>query len=269
MTVSGASEFTGSIPDYYDRGLGPVLFDPYARDIAARVAAVKPRRVLELAAGTGIVTRKLRDALPAATPIMATDLNPAMLEIAQRKFRGGENVEFSPADAMALPFADGAFDLTVCQFGVMFFPDKVASFREARRVLSPCGRYIFNVWGTHAANPFAAIMYQMSERLFPTDPPQFYAVPFSYSDPREPLADAKAGGFADVKFTSLKIVQTVADWPLFADGLVRGNPIIAEIEARDHAASERFREAVIAELRARFGPEPAQMPLQAFVFECK
>jgi ubiquinone/menaquinone biosynthesis C-methylase UbiE len=135
-----ASQFTGDVPRHYDSALGPVLFEPYARDIAARVAALGPvRKVLELAAGTGIVTRKLRDALPRDATIVATDLNPAMLELARPRFHADERVTFRPADAIKLPFPDGEFDLVVCQYGVMFFPDRIAAFREARRVLGPAG----------------------------------------------------------------------------------------------------------------------------------
>jgi ubiquinone/menaquinone biosynthesis C-methylase UbiE len=137
--ADNAASFTGSIPQYYDQGLGPVIFAGYAADTAQRVAAGRPARVLETAAGTGIVTRKLRDALPAEAQLTATDLNPPMLDLAREKFRSGEPVSFQPADATALPFADASFDTIVCQFGLMFFPDKAASFSEARRALAPGG----------------------------------------------------------------------------------------------------------------------------------
>jgi ubiquinone/menaquinone biosynthesis C-methylase UbiE len=141
-----AAGFVGNIPQYYDQGMGPMVFVDYAADIARRVAAGNPARVLETAAGTGIVTRKLRDALPAGVHLTATDLNPPMLDVARSKFHAGEQVEFRPADATALPFADRSFDAVVCQFGVMFFPDKAKSYSEVYRVLAPGGRYLFSVW---------------------------------------------------------------------------------------------------------------------------
>jgi SAM-dependent methyltransferase len=132
-----AASFIGSIPQHYDQGLGPLIFVDYAADIARRVASGHPTRVLETAAGTGIVTRKLRDALSNDARLTATDLNPPMLEVARAKFRAGEQVEFQPADATALPFADGSFDAVMCQFGIMFFPDKAKSlFRGFSRTRS-------------------------------------------------------------------------------------------------------------------------------------
>jgi ubiquinone/menaquinone biosynthesis C-methylase UbiE len=144
-----ATDFTGSIPAFYDHGLGPVFFADFADDIAQRAAESAPMRVLEIAAGTGIVTRRLRDLLPREAHLIATDLNPPLLEVARRKFRPDERVEFQPADATALPFPDTSFDVLVCQFGVMFFPDKDKGHREAHRVLVSRGRYLFSVWDSH------------------------------------------------------------------------------------------------------------------------
>jgi SAM-dependent methyltransferase len=141
-----ATGFVGNIPENYDRGLGPIIFADYAGHTARLVAGYAPSRVLETGAGTGIVTRRLRDLLPATTRLIATDLNPPMLEVARKKFRPDEPIEFQHADAMALPFADASFDAVVCQFSVMFFPEKEKSYREAYRVLAPGGRYVFSVW---------------------------------------------------------------------------------------------------------------------------
>jgi ubiquinone/menaquinone biosynthesis C-methylase UbiE len=173
---SYAGKYIGSTPQHYDEFLGPLIFVDYAADIAQRVAAGNPARVLETAAGTGIVTRKLRDALPARAHLTATDLNPPMLEVARTKFRTGEQVEFQPADAVALPFPDASFDAVVCQFGVMFFPDKGKSNSEVYRVLGPGGRYVFSVWDSHRYNPFGRIAHGVAGSFFPTDPPQFYVL---------------------------------------------------------------------------------------------
>jgi len=149
---SDAAGFIGNIPQYYDQGLGPIIFAGYAADIARRAAADRPARVLETAAGTGIVTRKLRDALPADTQLTATDLNPPMLDIARAKFRPGEQVGFQPADAIALPFADQSFDAIVCQFGVMFFPTRrnpsprpIVSSPRAAAICSASGIHIATI----------------------------------------------------------------------------------------------------------------------------
>jgi ubiquinone/menaquinone biosynthesis C-methylase UbiE len=166
-----AAQFVGTIPENYDRGLGPHVFVDYAADLVRRVASGSPSKVLELAAGTGIVTRMLRDALPASAHLLATDLNPPMLEVARKKFNAGDKIVFQPADATALPFEDAAFDAIACQFGVMFFPDKDKSYREAYRVLSPGGRYLFNVWDAFEYNPFARIAHETIGRFLPPDVP--------------------------------------------------------------------------------------------------
>jgi Methylase involved in ubiquinone/menaquinone biosynthesis len=213
------SAFVGSIPEHYDRNLGPIIFTDYAADIARRAAAGKPAKVLETAAGTGIVTRALRDHLPAGTRLTATDLNEPMLDVARTKFRAGEQVEFQPADAMALPFADGSFDTVVCQFGVMFFPDKDQSYREVYRVLTPGGRYLFNIWDSHRYNAAGRIVHEIASSHFPTDPPQFMSVPFSYLF--EPAKESLlAAGFTDITAAVVRLEKDLPKPEMLARGLV-------------------------------------------------
>jgi SAM-dependent methyltransferase len=264
-----AARFVGSIPEEYNRGLGPVIFADYAADLARRAAGAAPSRVLETAAGTGIATRLLRDALPAGAALTASDLNPPMLDLARTKFRAGEAVEFRPADATRLPFADDAFDAVVCQFGVMFYPDKPQSYREARRVLAPGGRYYFNVWDSHRHNPFARIAHETAGRFFAADPPQFYRVPFGYHaiDPiKEALLET---GFGGLSFEVVGIEKTIPDATAFARGLIFGNPMIDEIRARGGVDPEAVVDALAEALRREFGPDPGRMPLQAIVVEAR
>ena len=264
MTDS-AAEFDGSVPEHYDRGLGPIIFEGFAAEIAERVAAVGATNVLETAAGTGIVTRKLRDRLPAGAQLTATDLNAPMLEIARARFLPGERVTFQPADALALPFPDGAFDTAVCQFGVMFFPDKDKGYREVRRVLGAGGRYFFSVWDAHRYNPFGRIAQETIAGFFPVDPPQFYQVPFGYHD-IDPIKEALIDtGFADIDIAVLGRVRNIPDLGAFARALVYGNPVIDQIHARD-GDPDRIVAAVAEALRREFGTDPARMPIQAIVF---
>jgi SAM-dependent methyltransferase len=261
-----AAQFTGDIPRFYDQNLGPIIFEPYAADLARRAAAIGGANVLEIASGTGISTVALRANLPQATRIVATDLNPAMMEIARDKLVSAENVEFKQADAQALPFGDAAFDLITCQFGVMFFPDKPAAYAEARRVLKPGGTLLFNVWGEMSANPFAEITHADAEHFFPDNPPKFYLTPFGYADSARVRADLRAGGFGDIKDEIVRFQQTVGDWRHFATGLIYGNPMIVDIQASKTVKADDMVAAIATELEKRFGPAPAQMPLEAIIY---
>jgi SAM-dependent methyltransferase len=257
--------FVGDIPQSYERGLVPTLFADYAIHTANRVAALKPGRVLETAAGTGVVTRRLRDALPKDAHLTASDLNAPMLEVARSKFRPDERIEFTPADAMALPFGDREFDVVVCQFGVMFYPDKDKAYAETYRVLAPGGRYVFSVWDSFRHNPFAAIVHETLATLFPRDPPQFMRVPFSY--PFEPIKESLIdAGFADITAAILKIDKAVPDVDVFAHGAVYGSPSVDQIRARGTVAPDEVVAAIAAGLRRAFGPDPIRMPLQAITF---
>jgi SAM-dependent methyltransferase len=251
--------FTGSIPALYDRCLGPLLFVPYARDLAARAAALAPARLLETAAGTGIVTEALAAALPEAE-IVATDLNQAMLDIAAARGLPAR-VSFQAADAQALPFPDARFDLVVCQFGAMFFPDRVGAYGEARRVLRPGGRLLFNVWDSLAHNPVSALLGETVAALFPDDPPSFFRrVPFGYHDTARIETDLRAAGFADIEIETVSLISRV-DARAAATGLCQGSPMGNEIEARggDLAAVADAAAAALAPLDGK------EMPMSAHV----
>ena len=264
---SDAASFIGNIPQHYDQGLGPIIFAEYAADIARRAAAGRPARVLETAAGTGVVTRRLRDALPGDTQLTATDLNPPMLDMARAKFGPGEQVGFQPADAVALPFADQSFDAIVFQFGVMFFPDKAKSFSEASRVLAPGGRYLLSVWDSHRYNPFGRLAHEVAARFFPADPPQFLRrTPHGYHDTaaiRAALADA---GFASISVESVSRRGRASSHRDPAIGFCLGSPLRNEIAARDAGQLDRAVEVAAAAVAARFGAGPIETTLRAHVF---
>lgn len=266
--MSGDAAFVGSIPETYDQGLGPMIFVDYAEATAKRAAALNPASVLEIAAGTGIVTRSLRDRLPAGAHLTATDLNPPMLDVAREKFRDGEKVEFRTADAMALPFGDGSFDLAVCQFGVMFYPDKDKSHREVLRVLKPGGHYLMSVWDSHRYNPFARIAQAVVERTLPKDPPQFYRVPMSCHqiDPlKEALIEA---GFSEINVAVVALTKEIPKAAVFAHAMVFGNPLADQVRQRGDDP-EKLVDAILQDLHREFGSDPGRMPLQAIIFSAR
>lgn len=259
------ARFVGSIPENYDRYLGPVLFEPCARDLARRVPAKPGARVLEIACGTGIVTRYLRERLPRDARLVATDLNPPMIEIARRKLEGVKGIDWQPADACALPFAAGSFDVVVCEFGLMFVPDKPLALREARRVLSPGGTFLFNVWDSLDRNTFAKLAHEKVNSFFESDPPTFYQVPFSLYDAealRQPLADA---GFDKVTIEAVAFTGESPGARDLARGLIEGNPVGNTIRERPGMNVDAVIDAVAALLAREFGDRPTRIPLHEIV----
>jgi SAM-dependent methyltransferase len=258
------SKFAGSIPALYDRYLTPMLFEPYARDLAARAAALGPRRVLETAAGTGAVTGALVEALPEAE-IVATDLNQAMLDVAAGRL-SSPRLSFRQADAQALPFSDGEFDLVLCQFGAMFFPDRVLAYREAKRVLRPGGRFLFNVWDSLSANPASERIEQAVAALFPQDPPGFLGrVPFGYHDRGAITADLEAAGFGEVAIETVAARGRAGSALEAATGLCQGSPLRSEIEQRAPERLEQATSAAAAALSQFEGPDGLDAPMSALV----
>lgn len=259
------AQFAGSIPQLYDRYLVPMIFAPYAQDLCERIAPLSPGRVLEVAAGTGVVTRALAHALPAASAIVATDLNQPMLDEAQR-VGTARPVHWQQADAMQLPFADESFDAVVCQFGVMFFPDKGQAFAEARRVLRPGGTLLFNVWDRIEENDFIATACAALDEMFPEQPPRFmHRGPHGYADPAQIRADLQRGGFAAPAIHTVAH-RSGAEQPLHAVlGYCQGSPLRMEIEAHGPGALPRAVDAATAALTRRFGAGPIEGRIQAHV----
>jgi SAM-dependent methyltransferase len=258
--------FGGSIPKLYDTHLVPLIFAPYAADLARRLSGRPVSRVLEIAAGTGVVTRTLACTLPEDVSIVATDLNPAMLDQAAA-VGTVRPVEWRQADAMALPFPDGVFDAVVCQFGAMFFPDKGKAFGEARRVLETGGVFLFNVWDRLAENEFADTVTTALASLFPDDPPRFMArTPHGYHDHGVIARDLAGGGFtAAPDIVTVEARSQAASPRIPAIAYCQGTPLSNEIEARGASRLGEATDAAEAALAQRFGTGAVDGKLQAVV----
>jgi ubiquinone/menaquinone biosynthesis C-methylase UbiE len=246
------SAFSGSIPAIYDRWLVPLLFEPWADDLAARAAALKPTDLLETAAGTGVVTERLARALPHAR-ITATDLNPGMIERAGPRAPG---VALRAADAQALPFPDASFDLVACQFGVMFYPDRLSAQREARRVLRPGGSYIFNVWDRIDRNPVSQTVADAVAALFPENPPRFLdRTPYGHHATDLLVDELKSAGFTGVSVETLEKRNGRVSAHDAAEGLCRGTPLSVEINGHGSDAMVWAVEAAAAQLAPLVGSD--------------
>jgi ubiquinone/menaquinone biosynthesis C-methylase UbiE len=258
MSSKPNSAFVGSIPDNYDRYLGPVLFDPYAVDLVSRLNVSADSSVLELACGTGIVTRRLRDRLGSEAKLVATDLNEAMLDYASKKFRPEEIVEWKQADATDLPFADQSFDAVVCQFGLMFFPDKEKAVSETYRVLKPGGTFLFNVWDAIEYNELPHIAHAIVAEFFDDNPPDFYEVPFSFHDLESINSLVSAAGFTEIQLAVLRLPAVSPSAEEAAKGLVHGNPVINVIRERSESSIPEIEAAVAEAVAAQSETRPCE-----------
>jgi ubiquinone/menaquinone biosynthesis C-methylase UbiE len=262
--------FAGSIPKLYDEFLVPLIFEPYAKnlakDLALRLASRKLTRVLEVAAGTGVVTRHLAAVLPADVAIVATDLNQPMLDLAVARGTA-RPVEWRQADAMQLPFPDQSFDALVCQFGVMFFPDRAKAFAEARRVLKQGGLLWFNVWDRIEENDFARIVQDSLAATFPDDPPRFMArTPHGYHDIDTIRLDLRQGGFASAPVIETVAARSVANTARIpAMAYCQGTPWRNEIEARNKSLLGEATERAASAIAEQFGHGRVDGKIQAHI----
>lgn len=267
MSEHGSDKvFTGAIPEIYDKLLVPLIFAPYATDLARRVASRGADNVLELAAGTGVVTRAMATALPPAARITATDLNQPMIDHA-RGVGTARAVEWRQADAMRLPFPDASFDAVVCQFGVMFFPQKSVAFSEARRVLRPGGAFLFNAWDRIEENEFADVVTRTLESLFPEDPPVFMRrTPHGYFDTEAIREDLEKGGFRKPARIETISARSKADSARTAAiAYCQGTPLRNEIVAHGEARLAEATDVAAKALARQFGDAAVEGKIQAHV----
>jgi ubiquinone/menaquinone biosynthesis C-methylase UbiE len=265
MVATVDKVFAGSIPEIYERLMVPLIFKPYALDLAARLAKIKPDAVLETAAGTGVLTRAIASALPAVR-MTVTDLNQPMLDHAKKRQPAHGRIEWRQADALTLPFEDRSFDAVACQFGVMFFPDKVQGYKEARRVLKSGGHFFFNVWDRIEENDFADTVTEALGVVFPSDPPRFMArTPHGYHDEKQIRQDLKAAGFTNIAFDAVDARSKAPSPRDPAVAFCQGTPLRNEIEARGAPGLEEATNKAADAMARKFGTGAVDGRIRAFV----
>ncbi|HKA63083.1 MAG TPA: methyltransferase domain-containing protein [Methylomirabilota bacterium] len=261
--------FVGTIPEHYDRHLGPLLFHDMADEMAARLDVPAGARVLETACGTGIVTRRLLGRLGERGHLVATDLNAPMLAHAASRLPASDRLEWRQADATSLPFDERSFDALVCQFGWMFFPDKAAGARAAFRVLRPGARLLLSVWDRLDDNPVPRITHETIATFFSSNPPQFYTVPFTLHDPALVERFLRDAGFDEIRWQRVERVGESPSAREAATGLIEGNPVYQDIMDRWPEALTDIEATIAARLRAALGDEPLRAPLRAVFFSAR
>ena len=261
----GDNRFAGAAPKLYERYLVPLAYQPYAADLVGRLPGDPLSRVLEIAAGTGVVTRELARTLPEEVAIVATDLNAAMVEHAE-SLGTARAVEWRQADAAALPFPDESLDAVLCQFGVMFFPDKAQAFAEARRVLRPGGVFLFSTWDRIEENEFVDTVTKALESVFPDDPPRFHArIPHGYHDRATIERDVMAGGFGTPEITTVAKESHGRSAREVGIAYCQGTPLRTEIEERDATLLGDATVKAVRALTERFGKNKPRGKIQAHV----
>lgn len=262
--------FAGSVPKLYDDYLVPLIFSVYADDLARRIAALSPSDLLEIAAGTGAVTRALAALLPSGVRYVATDLNEPMLAVARQRQGDDPRMSWRQADALTPPFDDGAFDVVCCQFGAMFFPDRSKGYAETKRVLKPGGTYLFNVWDRIVDNVFADDKTATLGKVFPDNPPLFMVrTPHGYHDKAVIEADLERAGFTDISIETLTAMSRAPSADYVAIAYCQGTPLRGEIEARDASRLEAATDAVAEAIRRRHGSGPIEAKIQALVITAR
>lgn len=264
--TDGDKVFTGSIPEFYDSYLVPLIFEAYANDIAERVAALSPKTVLETAAGSGVVTRALASRLAPDARYTVTDLNQPMLDHAADRQGPDDRISWRQADALNLPFDDASFDAVVCQFGVMFFPDRVAGYAEALRVLKPGGSLLFSAWDHIEANEFADVVTEAAASTFPDDPPQFLPrTPHGYHDVDLIRDELGRAGFSEVSIATREETSAAPSPRHPAVAYCQGTPLRNEIETRDASLLDHVTDQATEAIAARFGNGPVAGKIRAHI----
>ncbi len=256
--------FSGSVPENYERYLVPLIFEDYAADLVSRVAVPADGAVLETACGTGVVTRRLLAHLPGDARLTATDLHQPMIDQARSKVGDDPRLTYRQADATALPFPDASFDAVICQFGVMFLPDKATGYREAVRVLKPGGQLLFNVWDSLERNGHGRVAHETLAELFPDNPPRFLEIPYGYHDLYGIKNALLEAGFGGINISVQPRTSESASSRDVALAFVAGTPLGAQLADLGPPSANEVLDAVDHAVAEEFGASPSRAPMEAF-----
>jgi len=260
--MSSITEFAGTVPQNYDRYLGPLFFEPYALDLVERLKSRHFERILELASGTGRVTRHLVELLSKKGQLYATDLNPDMLEDAKHRLES-KAITWQVVDAHEIPFDADFFEAVVCQFGVMFFKDKPKAFTEVYRVLQPGGTFLFNTWDHYRHNTASYLTQQVMNEVFPDNPPDFMEKgPYSFFDTGRIRQLLEEAGFTNVQIDTVSKVGVLTSAEDVANGFVDGSPLTGYLIERQ-APREDIKKKITEAVRTQY--PHLQLPMQAMV----
>jgi len=262
--------FTGSVPENYNRYMVPLIFEVFAIELVRHASSLSPAAVLETAAGTGVVSRILGPQLSESAKYVVTDLNLAMLNYAMSRQAPDARITWLQSDALDLPFGDGTFDLVCSQFGAMFFPDRVAGYREAKRVLRPGGHFLFSVWDRIEENVFANEVEIALANIFADDPPRFMSrTPHGYHDTALIRRELEAAGFFQIEIDTKAEVSRASSPGFLAAAYCLGTPLRGEIESRASGKLGETTELVAQALERRYGKGEVFGKIQAHLISVK
>lgn len=255
-----------SIPEVYEKYLGPYLYEPYSLYITKRIQG-NPQQVLEIGVGSGRLTNHISKKLTQTAKIIGVDINPNMLEIAKQKVKA-PNVEFVKADAQKLPFPDNSFDFVICQFGFMFLSDKQKGFNEAWRVLKPGGQFIFLTWDKAENNVTLHISQQTILQLLKTPPPPYFGKAYSaMNNPDDLRQYTKTAGFENASIEKVILKGNCPSAMDAAIGFVEGNSIVKEILKEGPELLQTIKDTIVSRINEQVCKDPICSELNAWLGE--
>ena len=256
--------YGGGAAEIYERHMVPAIFGPWAEDLLALATPKPGERVLDVACGTGVVTRLVAQRVGPTGTVVGLDLNPGMLAVARAvPPRHGAQIEWREGNVGAIPVADATFDLALCQQGLQFFPDRPAALREIRRVLAPRGRLALSVWRPmQHSSGFEALATALG-RLIAPEAAAIMQGPFALGSADELRTLVTGAGFGDVVVQPAAKTLRFPSPEEFVRRYVAATPLAAVVaKANDEARAALITE-VDAALKSSVDHDGLAFPIEA------